>query len=78
MDGIRQQIRFFRSASQSLEEQKAVLYERMLDGELDWQQYLQKRTILTEKQDYLKLQIQKLEEKMTEQEQQKKEIPQIA
>ena len=74
-DAIRKQIRSCRSASQSLDEQKAVLYEQMLDGELDRQQYLQKRTILTEKQDHIKLQIQKLEEKMTEQEQQKKEIP---
>jgi len=61
---LQKQIAAHQASLQSMDEQKADLYERMLDGEFDRQRYICKRESLTSRQDVVRQEEMALEERL--------------
>jgi len=64
VSGLQKQIAAYQASLQSMDEQKADLYERMLDGEFDRERYICKRESLTSRQDDLGQEVAVLEERL--------------
>lgn len=63
---IRTQISAYRSAIKGLDEQKAIAYERFLDGDFSRDQYIHKKNTISKQQEELKTKMEKLETELLE------------
>lgn len=68
---LRIRISAYQSAFQGLGEQKAIAYERFLDGDLGKDQYMRKKNTITSQQDELRIKMEQLEKELLELSQQK-------
>lgn len=65
-NNLKIRISAYQSAFQGLDEQKAIIYERFLDGDFNKNQYIYKKDAISKQQDELKMKIEKMERKLLE------------
>lgn len=72
-ENIRTQILAYQSAGRGLDEQKAIAYERFMDGDLGKDQYIHRKDTISRQQEEIKMKIEKLEKERLELRQQEKD-----